>query len=389
MAVNVKQGTTGNGTGSWEDFVQNKLSKNIPAEEQSVQEEVIEEVQEEPVAQDEVEEVAEEPTEEVVGEAVEEVEVAAVEEAPEEPAESEEDIFSSWDDEPQGEVEEEKPVDNSSLSNIAKGLGYDEEFESTEQLINRIREDKESQNQEDALAGIPEELIKAVEFAKQGGDYMAYLGGNNVDLDQVADIDLVASAYQDVFIEEGKVNEEALHEHINSMSDAQIKIEARRIRNDYNARQSSAQERKAYDNEQKRLKLMSDVKRHLDGVKDVDEFVVNDYQKSRFTSLVDKDQLYQDLFYTNGKFDVSKAWDTWFRSKNSKKIISTLKGRKVNEGKREILNRMSNPEKPVMSSPPSSEEKLDTPKKVQSNWMKELKNQGLADYKRRQERFQN
>ena len=290
-----------------------------------------------------------EPSQEPIVEQVTEPVIDPVVETPTEPEEI--DIFESWDDDsgasdpaPQDPVQENNSEEF--VSQVVKDLNLDG-INDYESLISKLKENP----QEDALEGLPEDLIKAIDLAKQGVDYRSYLQIDNVDYSKVNDVDLVASSVQDYFVEEGQVNEEKLSEYLSGLNDTQIKIEADRIRERLNASKQNAINKLESDQKSARLNAVSDAKNAVNSISDISGFKIKDHQKTAFVDAVQKDTVLKDIMFTGNKIDYTKLANAYFMVNNFDKIVNVLISKNVNLGKKAVIESMSNPEQRVSSTP--------------------------------------
>jgi len=283
-------------------------------------------------------------------------------EDPQSEEEEPENIYETWDEE--GSEDPSASTSGTNFSEIGKAIGLEDEANGEGALVNAVKAKFTSYEEKiQALTdnqmpeNIPDVLKDAVKIAAQGGDYSAYVSSSSVDYTAIPDVDLVAQSVADHFSDEhGVVNREALQEYMDNLTDVQIKIEAGNIRNGLEQHRQAtiaAIEKSATD---KRDKMMSDIQ---EGLKSFDErhgFKVLPSHKNEIMKAFKEDRVIQEMFYTNGAFDASKAIEVYFDRKYSGKIISKLKSSVRTETKKDVLDTVTNAQVNPPSSPPSPSE---------------------------------
>lgn len=296
------------------------------SEEEEIQEEV--ELEDEEDAKDGNED-AENSEEEGIEEEPEEVE-----ESEDQAGENDEDVdgITFADDE-----EEEDP----DVSKAAEALGF-EGVKTKDQLLDKYKKDLE-RAKEDALEGIPDNLKEAVQFAKDGGDFMEMLDATAIDYDKVSNRDLVEAQVQKYFLDEdGKLDREALEDWFESEGKAKINMRADQIRNEQK-RDQQVKIQMIKDKAQKeRERLNSELKSELEKIDQIGGVKLSPSQKESMYRDTVSGQAMEELFYENGRISNKKLAQNLFKVRMFEKAIQVAKTSAKNDGKREVIAKATN-----------------------------------------------
>lgn len=323
-----------------------QVAKNAPVEEP----EVVEEVVEETIVPETVE-----PTETPISEEVdtttvptEEDEVTPAAEPTEEEAEDV-DIFENWDE--LSSEEEDAPttdpqrLDISSITDSLKDVFGEDKIDSAQALVQKVRElHQEKSRAADSLAGIPENLKKAIEIAQLDGDYLQYLGVTSVDYNSVDDTTLVQDKYARLLTDaNGNVDVEKLAEIMEGMSDTQIELQGKELRNQYIANQRQFETQVAKEAQAAKLEADRELRKALEGLNEVRGFKLNATHKKNLYESISSGKIVQDLFYgDDGKMDYAKIAKIVFDYQNGDKINKVLTQRIKTSAKKEMIDKLSN-----------------------------------------------
>lgn len=284
-----------------------------------------------------------------------------------------EDLYSDFEDSDDSDTGD--AVEEIDVSSISKDLGFDaNDIESLkEQINNKIEESKISADE--WKNGVPQNLIEAVELSKGGGDYLDYLNVSSIDYSSIPDIDIVASALYPDFTKDGVVDEDALNEYVDTLTDTQIRVEASKLRRNYEANQEHSKNEKIALANQRRQDVKEGIEKALSSYDDVGGFKVPLSEKNFIRNSVNNDTLMKDLFFNSkGVLDYEKVRDVVFKYRNFDKIKRFWETKFVNQTKRDVISKMSNIERRNSSSPSkASPEDKTSPVYQQKTWMKSLK----------------
>lgn len=265
--------------------------------------------------------------------------------APDEPVEPE--LIDNWDSDSISDPDPKTPVKDEVYLELGKAVGL-EEIKSKDEFINRVKEWKEGlekaqKEEKSILESIPEDLVKAVELAKQNGDYLSYLGVSSVDYSKVDPIDLYEAYVEDSLANpDGTVDYEKVDEYLDSLSDVDKELRGKQLKAQYIETQNA---KKAYlqtQAEESRIRKERLVKEAVDKLDVVNGFKVSPSHKQ---------ELYNDLIsdpfkdYRKGdSFDYEKMVKDRFIIKYYEKLDRFRQTQIKNGVKREMLNELTNPQ---------------------------------------------
>jgi hypothetical protein len=291
-----------------------------------------EEVTQEPEREEVVEEQSQEPTEE-----------------PEKETKEEEFVSSNdWLDNPTEEAEETKEGNFEVYTEIASALGV-ESFGDKDTVINHLKElneskaslekELESARQETPFAN--DDIKKANELAKAGGDFNKYLQLSNVDYSSIDDDSLLVELVAKPTLGD---NPEQINEWLGGLTPAQKQFEASRLR----------QELVNRDNQEKQaiLKQAADKKTAMDsGIKSIlqkksDMFglkVTPAMKKKSFDKLTSEKGLFSHIIGKDGNVDYNKAVEAEFILSNFDTIVKNALTNERNKVKGEEFKETTKP----------------------------------------------
>jgi hypothetical protein len=259
-------------------------------------------------------------------------------------------IVDDWDLPEEGGGSEPTIVNTEveAISRIVKDLNLDG-ISTLEELKSKISETlkpKEEVTDNQGLGDIPEVLREAISIAKDGGNFMDYLGIAAVDYESVDDYSLLAHNYAPHFTgPDGKVNEEKLSEYLEDLSDADIQIRASEMRNGYKTAQASRiADMKNLANTE-RYRNRENLKETINSTQEIAGFKLNLNHKNELFNEIASGNLMKNLFYTkDGKYDYKKIVDLAFKAKYFDKIKNHYQLVAKTSAKREMLTELGNPE---------------------------------------------
>lgn len=341
-----------------EDFF-NSLSTDIETRDQEIETGTEVELEEEKELVDEdVDLEDEEIEEETEQEEDVETEESEADDTEEEEVEETEQIDEDEEDEVlEFEEDESEDIDTAS---IAKQLGW-EDVKDSKSFVDKYKQEIEKAKK-DAFEGLPDNLKEAVEFAKEGGDFMAILDATSVNYDEVSSKDLVRANAEKYFKnEDGSIDDEALEEWLDTKSNAEVLMMGDQIRNqlkaDRDVKVAQIKQRSAEEKAKSNRLLKEEIEK-IDTIAGV---------KLRQS---DKESLYNDtvsgmameeLFYENGKLSQSKLAQNLFKVRKFDKAIALAKATSKNEGKREVISKATNSTVKKTGQAPKPEIKKQSP----------------------------
>lgn len=245
-------------------------------------------------------------------------------------------VADDWDSESPVEVtvpEVQVPT-GFDFSEVAKALG-NEEIKSKEDLF-RIVNDYKTKAEE--VKTLPEDLIKASEIARLGGDYLEYLQVATVKWEDEDPISLYENYVTDQFADpRGAIDFDKVDKILESMTDDQKELEGRKLQRQYvnlQKQQKSNIEAQARYNRQQ---FEANVKSVLDRLDNIGGYKVTQAHRAElFNDIITG----KDLERNNLQERVLRA----FKSKNFDKIDSYRKQQIKNATLTEILNEAQVPE---------------------------------------------
>jgi len=311
--------------------------------------------------QQEVPNVEPEPQQE---EPVVETEVPA--EEPTQEAKPQEDIDPLADFDDEREVVREEP--SYDFSELGKALEFGE-VKTKDELISKTREIREQlqqlQKQKDALyAGLPEDLKRDIELAKQGVDVKTIRALTSVDYSKV---DPVALFEQDVVRmytdpSTGKVDNDKVDAFLDRYTEDQMEFEGKKIQQQYiqyQQQELSRIEREASQRKQEADRQLRQAVASVDNISGlkIKESVKNDLygdlSNGRFRPLL-------DAFTDNqGQVDYRAAFEAAYKIKYFDKVTAHLSEKAKNSGKKEVYNQITNAQikKPEIAPAPETKPK--------------------------------
>lgn len=316
------------------------LSTQQPNPEEQVKEpeEITEEVDE---SQDEVDEEQEVDVDEEEVDETSEV-VSTDDSEVDEEANEQDNIIEEWDD--SIDEEEQEAQNTIDFNELSKDLNV--EVKSKDELLVKFKElqDKVSnyESESNQYANLPEDLKAAIDLAKNGGDYLSYLDAGAVDYDQVGDREMLEFHYQSMFdnTEEGR---EELLDYLDSMSDAQLKINARQVRQQLKSQQEQRKSQIKESSDKQKQMVVSGVKDAVSKLDKVGDFKVKPSHKSRIEKAILDGSLSEYINGgSNGNYDFNKMVENAFKIMYYDNITSYLKTKVANSTKRDIIEKTSN-----------------------------------------------
>ena len=221
---------------------------------------------------------------------------------------------------------------------------------SKDSLVAKWKElSQKTKEYEDKLASyssIPEPLRDAIELANKGGDYLEYLGISTIDYDAVDDRSLVEEELIELGIfnnADGSINEDALAEYVDGLSDKELKVRGAQVRNKFKQSQLAQRQEVRRKAEEQRQRAINDMRATLDKINNVGPFKLNQARKKELFDSFSSGQMLKELFQDEkGQFDYNKAVEVYYRVKYAPKIdkliADSVKTKTIKEQANEIKN---------------------------------------------------
>lgn len=206
-----------------------------------------------------------------------------------------------------------------------------------------------------ALEGVPENLKKALELAKQGGDYLSYLGVSQVDYSAVDPVELFKS---DLFNRVKQLNPQATKqeledryaEALGAYAPIQQLVEGQKLQKGYMDYQKNEAARIEQESRQRKAQADAKIKESIDKLEEVNGFKLKHHHKSSMYDYITSGQLQKDLFSQDG-YNYEALVEIAFQRKYGKKANEFLWNKAKTVTKKEIVKELTNPqiEKPAQA----------------------------------------
>lgn len=239
------------------------------------------------------------------------------------------------------------------FSEVAKVLNT--EVKSKDDIIKAISEYKTKVDQINAdQASLPQPLLKAIEIARQNGNYLEYLGVSRTDWSKKDPVEV----YEDYVVDRltdpatGQVDYEKVDQFLDKIDDVEKEIRGKELISSYSNYQSqmlSSIEREAAD-----MKARQDaaLRQALNTVEDVAGFKLSQAHKDDLYNWYNSGQMWKDLFHdASGNIDFKKVVTNGFISKYWGKLDNFRKQQIKNAAKREILEELQQPSLTTSTEP--------------------------------------
>ena len=331
-------------------LIANNQQQTSPLEEAA---NVIEQVDEPSNTQEEVVEQVESTTE-VQEETVNEEPTNDSEtETPKEGGEAEEEGANEIDDwydkvdENESSEEGASSVPSESLQEISKALGiegYNDEAVVMDELKSVINSKKELETKIQQLESespfASDEMAKANEIMKNGGDWRTFLQVSDVNYDSVDDNTMLMEGW----LIDALGSKEDAENHLETMTDSDKKLKANSIR--ANLKQGQEQQKLEIQKKANERKQHIDggIKKQLDGISNMYGVKISSLDKKQmFNSLTSEGGLMNQIFYNKDKsLNFKGMVEAAFVLNNMKKIVKQNVMNAKNQGVKSVMNEVSN-----------------------------------------------
>lgn len=237
------------------------------------------------------------------------------------------------------------PATTFDFSEVAKALGK-EDVKEKDAVLAAVAELKQKA---ELLQSTPEDLVKAMEIAKAGGNYLEYLQVSVIDWAKEDPIVLYENYVEDQFLDKstGLVDYEKVDKILEKMDDEEKEFRGKELQRQYVTYQAQQKDFLQQQAIAKRNTFERTVRQTLDEIKDVNGYVITPAKKAELLEYV---LTGQDLQENDVRSRVVNA----FIKKNFQSIDKFMKTKVRNATQREILTEAQIPDiKPSTTTTPA------------------------------------
>lgn len=280
--------------------------------------------------------------------------------------------FEDWDSESESETKPTQVPTTPAFdfTSFVKDIGFEES--DPEKVKSKIKELKSKPSD---LEGVPDNLKKAVELARKGGDYLSFLKVSSVDYSQIKPEVLFE---HDVVT---KLGEEQGRELLDAMTPLQKKLEGTKLKDSMMYQQQlqqqqyeTAAEQARRESELKKANADKALKSELDKVNEIAGLKLKPSHKQDMYEAITTGRMQKELFFNpeNGEYDYKNMMETYFVKKNLPKIIQKIQQSTKTSTKKEVIRELTNPQVKPSSEKPIVEKDERTPlqKYIEANKFK-------------------
>lgn len=234
-----------------------------------------------------------------------------------------------------------EPVVQLDVQTLAKELGF-ESAKTKEELAKAIAEVKiKAEAASKNIEVLPEDLTKAVEIARQGGNYLEYLKVSSVDWSKQDPISLFENWVFDRLAKQNKTVEE-IDAYLDKVDDVDKDLRGRELQMQYTNYQNQQRAAIEAQTRQERQQFENATQAALNSISDVYGFKLSQSHKETLFRDFTSSQIGRALLaQSNGDF--KQALTGLFNVKYGAKIDQFRKQQIKNSTKRELLNEITNP----------------------------------------------
>lgn len=259
------------------------------------------------------------------------------------------------------------------FSELGKAVGAD--VKTKDELVSYISKIKaESETIQTGLKDLPKELTKAIELAKQGGDYLSYLKVSSVDYGKLDPVDV----YEEYVIDrsadaQGNVDFDKVNAFLDSLQEVDKELRGKEIIKNLQAQQNYQAQQIEAEATKRKQEAVTSVQSVLSTIDDVNGFKLKPSHKQEIFDWVTSGKMMKDAFYSDktGDYDFNKVVKAAIILKYGEKMDAYRKQQARNAAKREILDELQNPEvtRPAVPAAASPKKGYDI-----SDYLEEVKN---------------
>lgn len=279
-------------------------------------------------------------------------------------------LDKDWDDEspeiPVTQVTTSAP--SFDFTELGKSIGLGE-IKDREELVTRIKSLETK-----ALEGVPDNLKKALELAKQGGDYLSFLGVSQVDYSAVDPTELFKT---DLFNRVKQLNpqaskqelEDRYAEALGSYAPIQQLVEGQKLQRGYMDWQKSEANRIEQESRQRKVTADAKVKESIDRLEEVNGFKLKSSHKAKMYDYITSGQFQKDLFSQEG-YNYEAIVEIAFHRNYGKKANEFLWNKAKTTSKKELVKELTNPQIEKPAERPTSDTTEVNPMQA---WLQQLR----------------
>lgn len=201
---------------------------------------------------------------------------------------TEETSFDNWDDsEPQTTQTPATPepvVASVDLTPLAKVLGKEE----LKQVEDAVKEIEEIKKKAEIVGTLPEDLGKAIEIARLGGNYLEYLGVSQIDWGKEDPVVLYENYVEDQFFDPktNLVDYEKADKLLDSISDDEKEFRGKELQKAYIAHQKSQKDLILNQAKNAKAQFESTVRETVNSLTDINGYKLNPAKKAELLEFV-------------------------------------------------------------------------------------------------------
>jgi hypothetical protein len=235
-------------------------------------------------------------------------------------------------------------AENDFLKSFHEATGVDvTSYEAAISHVQKVQADfdkyKQEQEQRSNEVFANEEMKRANEVAKNGGDWQSYLGLSNTDYDAISDEDIYAAVkLQGLF----DTNEE-MQDYLDTVDPTKLKIEAREIRNQLKQQQEHDKRKIEHAAIEQKRNIDQGIRKALDSTTSMYGMKITAADRRKIHQDLTSGKFLKDLFHgKDGKPDYDKLTKLAYLQSNVKKIVQKATTVALNRGKKEMLDEATN-----------------------------------------------
>ena len=266
-------------------------------------------------------------------------------------------VIDDWDADakPTESVATPTPTAVFDFSEMGKALGT-EDIKTKEDLISFVSKVKsEAESAKSGLSDLPQELTKAIELAKTGGDYLSYLKVSSVDYGKLDPVDVYEEYVIDRSTDEnGNVDYDKVNTFLDSIQDFDKELRGKEIIKNLQSQQLHAVKQLEDQASKRKEQAISSVQTVLSTLDDVNGFKLKPTHKQELFDWIVSGKMMKEAFFSDktGEYDFSKVVKAAALLKYGEKMDAYRKQQIRNSVKRELLDDLQNPqvEKPTIAA---------------------------------------
>lgn len=187
-----------------------------------------------------------------------------------------------------------------------------------------------------------DDIKKANEIAKAGGDWKSYLQISSIDYDAYDDTTLIEADVRKYFpsTEEGQAE---LTSYLESISDSERKVRGAQIREMLKSEQANRKIEVERTAKEQKMQADENLRKALDSMNDVYGYKLKPSNKTEIYNDISSGKMVNSMFYNDkGELDFNKMAKNAFILKNFEKLLNYYRNNSKNEGKQEVINSINN-----------------------------------------------